>query len=402
MSLVIFPVAEERVDVVIRNVMTAAMHPRVEHVLIVAATRGETYRAVTAALPGMRARSRGGMTLLCQERIGMYRSGKGDAMNTGLKFFLRETPFERVHFYDADITNFGMDWLTRAEEVADQGYDMVRYSYPRAVCDAMITWMITRVGFALLWPRSSLPALDQPLAGEIVLTRSASERLIREPRVLRQSDWGIDTVYTFFAAHLEMSVYEMCMPSGKQHKLYGSLLDLRQMVIECFATIQSLQGEDLAGRGEFHPNPTPSLAPEGAQQVGFDLESTLGLIANDWTGRQEQFVYEHLSFISKSVLLNRVQPTFNFMDERVWGTVYESLLGAFVKGDSDWEELLFKLWCMRVLSYTAREALRGYASSREYLGGTIEAYRRGKDRSVERLATGRDSSTATEPRFPEE
>jgi mannosylglycerate synthase len=51
------------------------------------------------------------------------------------------------------------------------------------------------------------------------------------------------------------------------------------------------------------------------------------------------------------------------------------LLEHFKKGDSDWEELLFKLWILRVLNYTTTVALRGYDFSQRYLHEMVHRYR---------------------------
>ena len=76
-------------------------------------------------------------------------------------------------------------------------YSVVRHYFARASTDAMITWMITKTGFSLLWPDSELPWIEQPLGGELLFKRPVVEHLVKDDRVRAQSDWGIDTLYTF-------------------------------------------------------------------------------------------------------------------------------------------------------------------------------------------------------------
>lgn len=376
MSLVVFPFKEERADVVVANMRTASLHPRIQHVLAVAERRATTFHAVEAAIPAIRRESNTCISLIVQDRLGTQRSGKGDAMNTGLKFLESETLLRRVHFYDADITNFSGEWITKAEVAADRGFDVVRHNYPRARCDAMITWMITRVGLALLWPRSTLAQLNQPLGGEVLLSRDVAKRMLNDARVIRQSDWGIDTALSVAFARHGLNVYEVYMPLGKQHKLYDSLADLRTMLCECFATIQALQHEYIDSGGS-HDAEASQLAPRPiTERIGFDVELTLNRLMQNWTPVQDNYLRTHLPLVSRDMMTNRRRPSFSFMDEATWGQLYASLLASFVPRDAEWEELLFKLWAARVLAYTTTVALRGYEHSRRYLEQTIDLYRR--------------------------
>ena len=167
-------------------------------------------------------------------------------MNTGLAWFVEHSATERVHFYDADITSFGPDWIDRAEVAADAGFPVVRHSFPRASTDAMITWMITRPGLAMLWPESVLPEIDQPLGGELLFTRDVAKELLADEAVQAQSDWGIDTIYTIATTAAGFGTYETYAPEGKLHGLYGSLTDIEDMAIECFGR---------AARGSLDPRP---------------------------------------------------------------------------------------------------------------------------------------------------
>ena len=150
--------------VVSANLATAAHHPRVSRVLAVGAGRGRLFDHLTTEAERRAASTGKPVDVVLQDRIGNRRPGKGDGMNTGMRHFLAGDE-QRLHFYDADITNFDVSWIDGAEEAADAGYSIVRHFFPRASTDAMITWMITRPMFAIGHPTSALWRIRQPLGG---------------------------------------------------------------------------------------------------------------------------------------------------------------------------------------------------------------------------------------------
>ncbi len=375
MSLVVFPFKHEHPEVLLHNVRVAAAHPRVHEVLCIGYEREQTFEAVERAAPEISRATGTPVTVRLQERLGTMRPGKGDGMNTALRYFLEETQWERIHFYDADITSFGPDWITKAEEAADFGYGLVRHYFPRASTDAMITWMVTRTGFALLWPHTELSWIEQPLGGELLMRREVAAMLYQDERVRRQSDWGIDTLYTFVTVQQGVSIYECYIPEGKAHRLYGGLDDLRTMLVECFAVIQSLQHE-VVGQPAIHRQEHPHRVPVHiAERVGYDVEATLHRLMQHWTPRQVELLELFTTPVREGLRTCQRRPAFNFMDEMAWAATYHVLLEHFQPGDPDWEELLFKLWTTRVLNYTMTVALRGYDYAQQYLYRMLGRYR---------------------------
>jgi mannosylglycerate synthase len=374
MSLVVFPFKTEDPNVVLTNIRIAASHPAVGRVLAVGFEQESTFEAVARSREEIGRETSTPIDLVLQHRIGDMRPGKGDGMNTGLRYFLSETDAERIHFYDADITSFGPEWITQAERGADLGYDAVRHFFPRSSTDAMITWMITRTGFALLWPRSELPRIEQPLGGELLFSRSVTEALVADDRVQAQSNWGIDTLYTFATVQSGFSVYETYVEQGKAHALYGGLTDLKTMLVECFAAIQALRGEKVTKPINHQVEATASVPSSITEKVGYNIEATLRMPGQRWNERQVELLGSFSDEVQQGVLENRKSATFAFMDEEAWAETYSTLLESFTPGDDDWEELLFKLWVIRVLNYTTARALRGYEHSQEYLRSTISGY----------------------------
>ena len=374
MSLVVFPFKTEDPDVVLTNLRIAASHAAVSKVLAIGFEEESTFAAIQESRRDIARHTSTPVDLILQDRIGDLRPGKGDGMNTGLRYLLSETDSDRIHFYDADITSFGPEWITQAEIAADRGYDAVRHFFPRSSTDAMITWMITRTGFALLWPSTELPRIEQPLGGELLFTRSVAEALVADDRVQAQSNWGIDTLYTFATVQSGFSVYETYVEQGKAHALYGGLTDLKTMLVECFAAIQALRGETVGESVNHEVEATAPVPPSITEKVGYDIEATLRMPGQRWNDRQVELLDSFPEAVRTGVLENRHSATFAFMDEEAWADTYSVLLESFEPGDDDWEELLFKLWVIRVLNYTTTRALRGYEHSQRYLRATISDY----------------------------
>ncbi len=376
MSTVVFPFKREDPEVLLGNMRAAAEHPRIRCVVAIGFDEDACFRAISEAAPELGRRTGKEVGVLKQERLGLYRPGKGDGMNTGLRYFLEETDDERLHFYDADLLSFDGSWITQAEEAADQGYEVVRHYFPRASTDAMITWFITRTGFALLWPRSELPRVEQPLGGELLVTRPVAERFLADPRVHARSDWGIDTLYTFATAGYGHSMFETYVSAGKLHRLYGALTDLRTMLIECFAAMQSLAGEPLAEHATHHIAYQGPVKEEVKRRIGYVFDDTQALLADGWTDRQLELLQAFPRAVREGMEACRTWPRFGFMDEDAWYDVYWILLRAFERDDEDWQALLFKLWVARVLAYTVSVALQGYDAAMDYLHGMVDRYLR--------------------------
>ncbi len=368
MSVIAIPFTDEPISTVAANVATAMTHPRIDQVLCVGSERNTVFAALEAIHPNV--------TVMVQRRLGTQRSGKGDAMNTALLHFLGHTDANRIHFYDADIINFDSTWIDRAEAAADAGVDVVRHSFPRASTDAMITWMITRFGLAVLWPDTELPTIGQPLGGELLLTRRSAEVLAADPRVIDRSDWGVDTLYTFASVQAGLSLHETFIPEGKRHRLYGSLRELSTMLNECFAALQSLAGEAVPTGTPHSAVPRTAATGTVATAVGYSVDDTIALLRLGWSDRQMELLEVFSPEIASGMRSLRRYPSVGFMDEDAWYGTYRHLLTHYEAGDADWEELLFRLWSARVLNYTFTEALRGHAAATSYLEGMIERARR--------------------------
>ena len=365
-SLVVIPILNEDLEVVVRNLRAAADHPAVGLVLAVTGDHEETNHALEAAVAAIGARSR----VMPQQRLGTLRPGKGDAINTGFQVFLDDREFDRIHFYDADIKTFDGDWISKAEAALDLGYQAVRHFYPRAATDAMITWMVTRLGFAACWPRSQLPTIEQPLSGELAFSREAARIVAADSNVKSQSDWGVDTAITFATISHGLPVYESYIARGKDHALYSSLTDIKVMMVECLGALQRLRltTDAFLPDVERFGEPPDSVSPHIAQQIGFDIEATQRLLAEQWTPRQEALLNEHFPQpITTRARLWREWPDTSWMDEATWLTTLTILLDRFSADDDEWAELAFRLWVGRVLHYALRYAVRGHAFADAYL-----------------------------------
>ena len=200
-------------------------------------------------------------------------------------------------------------------------------------------------------------------------------RLFEDKRVICQSDWGIDTIYTWIIVANEFSLYETYVPIGKVHKLYKTLGDLREMVIECFATIQALKNERVEQVRMVHRIERPGSVPDRVKEkTAYDLEGSLHLLMESWTDRQLELLNHFPQNIRESMSQCKRRPCFDFMNEESWYTTYKVLLEHFDPEDRDWRELFFKLWIARVLNYTTKVALRGYDYALFYLYQMVERF----------------------------
>ncbi|MGH8941291.1 MAG: mannosylglycerate synthase domain-containing protein [Acidimicrobiia bacterium] len=374
MSLAVFPFKTEEPSLVVSNLATAAAHPAIDEVWAVAPEAGGAVAAVRAMALEVSGAHAKPVEVVIQERLGTYRSGKGDAMNTALAL-AAEQGRDRVHFYDADITNFDASWIDGAERAADRGFGVVRHRFPRAATDAMITWMITRPALARLFPGTFLPRLDQPLGGEVLLTRPAVETLATSDLVRSRSDWGIDTVLTYATSVMDIGFYEHHVAGGKRHALYGSLDELREMLIECLDAAASLSGRPGPGPGARHATDPPAPVPRDLKQiVAYDVDRTVRLLDVEWSNDEIRLAESLPPSLSGLLLDDPTRPRFELMDADRWHMAHNLLMESFALGDPAWESLAFRLWLTRVLSYTTNQARQGFDAAMEYLESTIRRY----------------------------
>jgi mannosylglycerate synthase len=374
MSLVVFPFKSEPAAVVVANLATAATHPDVDEVWAVASEPGVAEQAVRAGAGSVATAAGTPIRVMVQDRVGELRPGKGDGMNTAIRL-AAEQGRERTHFYDADITNFDATWITGAEWAADRGFGVVRHRFPRAATDAMITWFVTRPALARLFPGTFLAHLDQPLGGEILLTRPALENLAGSELARRRSDWGIDTILTYATSVMGLGVYEHHVADGKRHSLYGSLDELREMMIECLDAAASLVGLPAPSPGSPHGSDVPAQVPDDLKRtVAYDIEGTMRLLRVPWTEPERGLAARLPGDTGARALEPTSAEDFSWMDAERWFDVHGFLVRNFVLGDRGWESLAFRLWLLRVLSYTTNQARDGYERAMAYLETTIERY----------------------------
>ena len=376
MSLIVFPFKQEDINVLSANLSTAAHHDRVDEVWAVAATEGDEMNHVASIAAVIAAHESTPIKVFAQEPIGNFRSGKGDGMNTAMQR-AAERGFERVHFYDADITNFDHNWIDGAEIGADRGYGVVRHRFPRASTDAMITWMITRPSLAMFFPDTILPQLGQPLGGEMLLTGAAVESLASDPLVRARSDWGVDTMITHATTTLGLPIYEHNVAEGKRHALYGTLDEIKTMAIECLDAVISIRGKTFPDKDtEFATDPSEPAPGDLKNTVAYDVDPTIALLTGPWEGGEADLVESLPKPLAEEILLNQETPNYQFMDAPTWGKALTALHRGFRLGAPTWESLAFRMWLMRVLAYTTNQALQGYDSALRYLDQTIRDYER--------------------------
>ncbi len=364
MSLVVFPFKEETVEVVASNIETAARHERVDEVWAVAAAEGAAMSEVTAAGRAIGDSEGKPVAVFAQDRLGELRSGKGDGMNTAIAR-AAQRGFARVHFYDADITNFDHGWIDGAEAAADRGFGVVRHKFPRAATDAMITWMVTRPALAKLYPGTLLPRLGQPLGGELLLTGPVVEALAADPFVIARSDWGIDTLITHATAVMGGANYEHNVADGKRHALYGSLTDIEDMILECLDAVASLHGHPgPPAEAVLESDPPAPVPSDLTGTIAYDIKTTRASVAQPPSPAERE--------ILESV---GVDPDhLGGIDASKWGAILDDMLLRFDLAEQPWRAAAFRLWVERVITYTLEVVVSGYDHAMAYLEETISQY----------------------------
>ncbi len=365
MTLVVFPFRHDDLAVFERSIAVASSHPAVTRVLCVGDQ--PPHQSLIAAAT----RAAGGgatVEVVCQERIGELRPGKGDAVLTGIRRFVEEGTEHRLHFYDADIRTLSPRWVDVAERALDDGADVAKHFFHRAATDAQITWHVTKPGAAMLWPESPVPDVRQPLGGELALTRGAAETLWASPQVRRRSDWGIDTVLTVEMLRTHLAVDEVFVPDGKEHGYYESLADLRIMLVECIDALQGVAHLDLGVERRGSVDPEEGVPEAIRATVAFDAELTRGLIDRPLPAASRALVEAH-----PALLPDRVEA----WDDDRWARALRMLLDGFRLGDPAWEEVAFRAWAARVLYHTTVNVPLGYERAMAALDAAVDGARRG-------------------------
>lgn len=378
-SVVCFPFKSEDERIFIKNIGEALEHPRVAEVILVGYEKNKCYQKVESAISFLQKEKGKKINLMLQRRLGEKRPGKGDGMNTALDFFVNRTPYQRIHFYDADIITFSREWITKSEGKLDQNFQVVRCFFPKASTDGMITWNITRCGFAYNWPETILPEIEQPLGGELALTREIAQKLIKDRWVLKYSDWGIDTAYMLAFCQYKASIYEVYIRHGKLHKLYGKLTDLYTMLIECFTIIQEDQSIKIDTTGIlYHKDNIESVSHKVQRKKAFDVRGTVFLLKKEnWSPEEKELLDLFPVRIRKGMLAlqksNHVD--VRFMNPENWYEVYGVLLRHFNQKSCAWKNLLFRLWVARVLNHTFYFVSKSYQQAMESLYQMITSFK---------------------------
>jgi len=197
----------------------------------------------------------------------------------------------------------------------------------------------------------------------------AGSELVRD-----RSDWGIDTVLTYATSLMGLGLYEHHVGDGKRHALYGSLDELRVMLVECLDAAISLAGRPGPSSDARHGSDPPTPVPDDVKAtVAYDIEATTRLLDVPW--REEEADLANLIPGAAGELLRSGRDP-SFMDAGLWYDVHGFLLDNFTLADPAWESLAFRLWLTRVLAYTTDQARSGFEPAIAYLESTIDAYER--------------------------
>ncbi len=369
-----FPFKEENIRLFIMNILKVLDCKRMGEILLVGFRKNETYKKLENFISSLPKGE--DVKLILQKRIGAKREGKGDGMNTAIDYFIKETNFKYLHFYDSDISTFNAGWIERAQRKIDEGYEVVRCYYPRVYTDAMVTWNITKCGFAYIWPDTILSKIEQPLGGEIAIKRIVARKLTKDKMVRNSSDWSIDTAYTTSFCKHKFSLYEIYIPEGKFHRFYGKLSQLKTMVLECFQILKENQFVRIdTKRIKYGEDPLGKIPKIYKEKTAFDIKGTISEFRKGWNKEEKELLDLFPKRVKEGVLKCQKKIDFEFMDPENWYYAFEVFLKYFNENEEKWKNFLFHLWVARVLNHTLKFASEGYNQAMRSLTGMIKYFK---------------------------
>jgi hypothetical protein len=180
---------------------------------------------------------------------------------------------------------------------------------------------------------------------------------------------------TYATSVMDLGVFEHHVADGKRHALYGSLDELREMLIECLDAAAALAGRPGPGKGARHGTDPPAPVPDDLKQiVAYDVAGTVRLLEAGWSEEEMRLIETLPAELFGFLLDDPTAPRFELMDANRWYVAHGILLDGFVLGDPAWESLAFRLWLTRVLAYTTNQAGKGFDAAMAYLESTIVHY----------------------------
>ena len=127
------------------------------------------------------------------------------------------------------------------------------------------------------------------------------------------------------------------------------------MLLECLQALQRLR-EASPPRAIRHTAQVASnSAPAVTQKLAYDVDATRRLVLRPWAPHQLELLRQHF----------HTDP--EVLDTSTWLAALRVLLDSFVPTSTDWQEIAFRLWARRVLTYS--ETIEGvrYEEAMRYL-----------------------------------
>ncbi len=180
-------------------------------------------------------------------------AGKGEAIRNAVD----HTSAELLVFLDADVTNFSPAFVTRllGPLFLDQGVQLVKATYARGLGGqpgegGRVTEILAKPLLERFFP--ALAHLEQPLAGECALRRSALEGIVLSPRYGIEIGLLIDLARAFGAESIaEVDLGERVHRNRPLHELGGHSRDILDAVLSRIgaSSADALHHPALGGNG---------------------------------------------------------------------------------------------------------------------------------------------------------
>ncbi len=177
------------------------------------------------------------------------------------------------------------------------GFQAVRHFYPRAATDAMITWMVTRLGFAAAVACLSASRPRATPLRRVGLSAERPQRLSQPTRGSRLK--AIGGGHRDYVSRLLRMVFRSTSPTSPGARTTPSTLHWPTQshdgrVPGRTPEVASTQRDgDIRNPRSDEREPSDSASEQITQQIGFDIEATQHLLAVDWNTRQEALLTAH-------------------------------------------------------------------------------------------------------------
>jgi glucosylglycerate synthase len=153
------------------------------------------------------------------------RNGKGSNLFAIFEYVLRNDQISHCMLVDGDVTTLGEEWLINHLSAYNEGADYVVPNYSRKYIEGNAT---NHFAYPIMRALLNGPAPNQPLAGDIGLSKRLIEYLLKQPRPAAAYGYGIDMFIAAYAASYEGTIREVMLDKKLHKPSFGKMVTIFQ------------------------------------------------------------------------------------------------------------------------------------------------------------------------------